>query len=108
MAIAARSRPALHRRHGRSGRRPADQRGQNTGGRDCRVNDPILRTPVLIVTPLRALSAQTERSFRKTFAPLGFGVSSLYGASGLSAGDEDALRTREIIIAGRPKIPTSR
>jgi superfamily II DNA or RNA helicase len=32
---------------------------------------------VLIVTPLRALSAQTERSFRKTFAPLGFGVSSL-------------------------------
>jgi superfamily II DNA or RNA helicase len=24
---------------------------------------------VLIVTPLRALSAQTERSFRKTFAP---------------------------------------
>ncbi len=34
---------------------------------------------VLIVTPLRALSAQTERSFRKTFAPLGFSVSSLYG-----------------------------
>jgi DEAD/DEAH box helicase len=45
---------------------------------------------VLIVTPLRALSAQTERSFRRTFAPLGFGVSSLYGVSGLSAGDEDA------------------
>ena len=42
---------------------------------------------VLIVTPLRALSAQTERSFRKTFAPLGFTVSSLYGASGLSIGD---------------------
>ena len=54
---------------------------------------------VLIVTPLRALSAQTERSFRKTFAPLGFQVSSLYGASGISAGDEDALRTREIVIA---------
>jgi len=54
---------------------------------------------VLIVTPLRALSAQTERSFRKTFAPLGFSVSSLYGASGLSVGDEDVLRTREIIIA---------
>jgi hypothetical protein len=50
---------------------------------------------VLIITPLRALSAQTERSFRKTFAPLGFQVSSLYGASGISAGDEDALRTRE-------------
>ena len=58
----------------------------------------------LIVTPLRALSAQTERSFRKTFAPLGFGVSSLYGASGLSTGDEDALRTREIIIATPEKL----
>lgn len=58
----------------------------------------------LIVTPLRALSAQTERSFRKTFAPLGFSVSSLYGASGLSAGDEDALRTREIIIATPEKL----
>lgn len=59
---------------------------------------------VLIVTPLRALSAQTERSFRKTFAPLGFSVSSLYGSSGLSAGDEDALRTREIIIATPEKL----
>lgn len=59
---------------------------------------------VLIVTPLRALSAQTERSFRKTFAPLGFSVSSLYGASGLSSGDEDALRTREIIIATPEKL----
>ncbi|MGY0634049.1 DEAD/DEAH box helicase [Luteimonas sp. A478] len=59
---------------------------------------------VLIVTPLRALSAQTERSFRRTFAPLGFSVSSLYGASGLSAGDEDALRTRKIIIATPEKL----
>jgi hypothetical protein len=59
---------------------------------------------VLIVTPLRALSSQTERSFRKTFAPLGFSVSSLYGASGLSAGDEDALRSREIIIATPEKL----
>ncbi len=59
---------------------------------------------VLIVTPLRALSAQTERSFRKTFAPLGFTVSSLYGASGLSVGDEDALRAREIIIATPEKL----
>jgi hypothetical protein len=59
---------------------------------------------VLIVTPLRALSAQTERSFRRTFAPLGFSVSSLYGASGLSAGDEDALRSREIIIATPEKL----
>lgn len=59
---------------------------------------------VLIVTPLRALSAQTERSFRKTFAPLGFAVSSLYGASGVSEGDEDALRTRPIVIATPEKL----
>ncbi len=59
---------------------------------------------VLIVTPLRALSAQTERSFRKTFAPLGFTVSSLYGAAGVSQGDEDALRTRDIIIATPEKL----
>ena len=59
---------------------------------------------VLIVTPLRALSAQTERSFRKTFAPLDFSVSSLYGASGISAGDEDALRSRNIVIATPEKL----
>lgn len=62
------------------------------------------RRRVLIVTPLRALSAQTERSFRKTFAPLGFTVSSLYGASGISAGDEDALRTKNIVIATPEKL----
>ena len=59
---------------------------------------------VLIVTPLRALSAQTERSFRRTFAPLGMKVSSLYGASGVSEGDEDALRTRPIVIATPEKL----
>jgi len=59
---------------------------------------------VLIVTPLRALSAQTERSFRKTFSPLGFTVSSLYGASGISAGDEDALRSKKIVIATPEKL----
>ena len=59
---------------------------------------------VLIVTPLRALSAQTERSFRKTFGPIGFSVSSLYGTSGFSAGDEDALRSREIVIATPEKL----
>ena len=59
---------------------------------------------VLIVTPLRALSAQTEHSFRRTFGPLGFKVSSLYGASGLSEGDEDALRSRPIVIATPEKL----
>lgn len=59
---------------------------------------------VLIVTPLRALSAQTERSFRKVFAPLGFSVSSLYGASGTSLVDQDALRVRDIVIATPEKL----
>ncbi|MBY3425267.1 DEAD/DEAH box helicase [Rhizobium laguerreae] len=59
---------------------------------------------VLIVTPLRALSAQTERSFRKTFASLGFTVSSLYGASGVAIGDEDALRSQDIVIATPEKL----
>jgi hypothetical protein len=59
---------------------------------------------VLIVTPLRALSAQTERSFRRTFSPLGFTISSLYGASGIAGTDEDALRTRDIVIATQEKL----
>lgn len=59
---------------------------------------------VLLVTPLRALSAQTERSFRKTFGPLDFSVSSLYGASGAMPGDQDALRTRDIVIATPEKL----
>jgi superfamily II DNA/RNA helicase len=59
---------------------------------------------VLIVTPLRALSAQTERSFRKTFTPLGFSVSSLYGSSGIAGTDEDALREQSIVIATPEKL----
>lgn len=58
---------------------------------------------VLIVTPLRALSAQTERSFRRTFAPLGYSVSSLYGASG-SSNDVDALRSKNIVITTPEKL----
>lgn len=59
---------------------------------------------VLIVTPLRALSAQTERSFRKTFTTLGFSVSSLYGSSGVAGTDEDALREQNIVIATPEKL----
>lgn len=59
---------------------------------------------VLVVTPLRALSAQMERSFRRTFLPLGFSVSSLYGATGVAGSDEDALRTRSVVIATPEKL----
>lgn len=59
---------------------------------------------VLIVTPLRALSAQTERSFRRTFGPLGFSISSLYGSTGVLGGDEATLRTHDIIVATPEKL----
>lgn len=70
----------------------------------CTLMSLSARKRVLLVTPLRALSAQTERSFRKTFGPLGFSVSSLYGASGAMPGDEDALRSRDIVIATPEKL----
>ena len=59
---------------------------------------------VFIVTPLRALSAQTERSFRKTFIPFGFSVSSLYGSSGLAGEDIDAMQMHNIVIATPEKL----
>lgn len=59
---------------------------------------------VLILTPLRALSAQTEKSFRQTFGPLGFSVSSMYGACGTLPGDEDVLRNSTIIVATPEKL----
>lgn len=70
----------------------------------CSLMSLSIEKRVLLVTPLRALSAQTERSFRKTFGPLGFSVSSLYGASGAMPGDQDALRSREIVIATPEKL----
>ena len=63
-----------------------------------------MRKRVLVVTPLRALSAQSERSFRSRFAPLGATVSSLYGKSGLSDGDEDALRRHNIVVSTPEKL----
>lgn len=59
---------------------------------------------VLIVTPLRALSAQTERSFRNAFSPIGASVSSLYGKSGVSAGDTDVLRSSQIVVSTPEKL----
>ena len=74
MAIAARSRPALPRTSRTIWSSPLPtSAGKHTGGRDCRVNDPILRMPgANRHTAARSFSAQTERTFRKTFAPLGF------------------------------------
>lgn len=59
---------------------------------------------VIFVTPLRALSAQTEVGLERTFRPLGKSVSSLYGAIGVSGVDEDFLRERDIIVATPEKL----
>lgn len=59
---------------------------------------------VVFVTPLRALSAQTEVTLQRTFQPLGKTVSSLYGAIGVSEVDEDFLRESNIIVATPEKL----
>ncbi|MGH3406335.1 MAG: DEAD/DEAH box helicase, partial [Streptosporangiaceae bacterium] len=56
------------------------------------------------VTPLRALSAQTEQILARTFSPLGIRVSSLYGSMGISDVDEDTLRSSEIVVATPEKL----
>ncbi|TCN27658.1 RAD3-like DEAD/DEAH box helicase [Kribbella orskensis] len=56
------------------------------------------------VTPLRALSAQTEQILDRTFAPLGARVSSLYGSMGVSDVDEDALRSSQIVVTTPEKL----
>lgn len=59
---------------------------------------------VIFITPLRALSAQTEATLQKTFGPLGKSVSSLYGSIGISGFDEDAIRDRDIVVATPEKL----
>jgi len=69
----------------------------------------ILRTlaenkRVVFVTPLRALSAQTEASLHRTFGPLGKTISALYGSIGTSRFEEDALQSRDIVVATPEKL----
>lgn len=59
---------------------------------------------VVFVTPLRALSAQTEIGLRRTFAPLGKTVSSLYGSIGVSGADSDTLKSAHIVVATPEKL----
>lgn len=53
----------------------------------------------VFITPLRALSAQTEAGLRRTFTPLGKTVSSLYGSIGVHSADVEALRSTDIVVA---------
>ena len=59
---------------------------------------------VIYVTPLRALSAQAERDLADTFIPLGFSVSSLYGAAGIESADQETLRGGDIVISTPEKL----
>ena len=59
---------------------------------------------VVFVSPLRALSAQTEAALQRTFAPLGKTVSSLYGSIGVSEVDEDILHDKDIVVATPEKL----
>jgi superfamily II DNA/RNA helicase len=59
---------------------------------------------VLFITPLRALSAQTESSLRKAFLPLGKTISSLYGSIGTSDFEQDVLRTQDIVVGTPEKL----
>ncbi len=58
----------------------------------------------VFVTPLRALSAQTEAALRRTFGPLAKTVSALYGSIGFSGRDEDAFRNHDIVVATPEKL----
>jgi hypothetical protein len=59
---------------------------------------------ILFITPLRALSAQTEVALRNTFAPLGKSISTLYGSIGTSDFEEDAMKTRDIVVGTPEKL----
>jgi hypothetical protein len=56
------------------------------------------------VTPLRALSAQTEQVLNRTFTPLGAKVSSLYGSTGAGDITDDTLRSSQIVVATPEKL----
>lgn len=59
---------------------------------------------VVFVTPLRALSAQSESTLQDTFRPLGYSVSGMYGSMGTSVFEEDTLRRRDIVVATPEKL----
>jgi replicative superfamily II helicase len=59
---------------------------------------------VVFITPLRALSAQTEAGLQRTFSPLGKTVSTLYGSIGVSELDSDFFEDRDIIVGTPEKL----
>jgi len=59
---------------------------------------------VVYVTPLRALSAQVEIGLARTFRPLGYSVTAVYGASGVASADIETLASAAIVVATPEKL----
>ena len=59
---------------------------------------------VVYVTPLRALSAQVERTLARTFVPLNASVTSLYGSAGVTLTDVHTLTDATIVVATPEKL----
>ncbi len=59
---------------------------------------------VIYITPLRALSAQIEFGLARVFRPLGFSVTSVYGASGVARSDLETLQSANIVVATPEKV----
>lgn len=58
----------------------------------------------IYITPLRALSAQIEQRLSRAFSPLGFSISSLYGASGVTFEDINTLKEDNIVVSTPEKL----
>jgi superfamily II DNA/RNA helicase len=58
----------------------------------------------LIITPLRALSAQTEQSAHKIFGSLGFSVSDFYYSADSAAASAATFKDNDIVIATPEKL----
>jgi DEAD/DEAH box helicase len=70
----------------------------------CILRALAAETRVIYVTPLRALSAQIELGLARTFRPLGFTVTSVYGASGVAQSDLETLKSASIVVATPEKL----
>jgi hypothetical protein len=55
-------------------------------------------------TAVEHLSAQIERDLSESLMPLGFSVSSLYGAAGIEKGDEETLRDGRVVVSTPEKL----
>jgi hypothetical protein len=59
---------------------------------------------VVFVTPLRALSAQTERSLARLFEPLGATVTSAYAGTGVSASEAARFTESNVVVSTPEKL----